>query len=311
MQHPGLDLWFQAAATMLTTMRKHALAQEGCQCEAWTHHISTMWEVCQAFDNSDNLKILIEFLHCCQFTYNVDQGFVTTMGETGAIDIDVAVAFAAQANSEFLGGSISDEQVAEIDKATDSCNTDTLRKLKEIIPPIEELLVYKEWNTCIHHLTNALGTLREDDPTRDVRSELLAKESISYRLESDVYINADEADNDEDNVSPDASVPVDNITPLYDRVQHVQYAAGEYTQQHSMSHDDMLRYMAGPMVVIRVEPRAITFNIQKGHRQGCFIITMNIANVRYSTPARLRTDPQQWSLTQSLERLSSLKLLKA
>ena len=44
MQHPGLDLWFQAAATTLTTMRKHALAQSGCRCEDWTPHISTMWE---------------------------------------------------------------------------------------------------------------------------------------------------------------------------------------------------------------------------------------------------------------------------
>ena len=103
MQHPGLGLWFQAAVTTLTTMRRHALAQSGCRCEDWTLHISTMWETCQAFDNNEDLRLLIEFLHCCQFTYNVDQGFVTTMGETGAIDIDVAVALAAQANSEFLG----------------------------------------------------------------------------------------------------------------------------------------------------------------------------------------------------------------
>ena len=57
MQHPDLDLWFTAAATMITTMRKHELAQDGCKCEAWTLQISTMWEVCQAFDNSDNLRI--------------------------------------------------------------------------------------------------------------------------------------------------------------------------------------------------------------------------------------------------------------
>ena len=56
MEHPDLDLWFRAAATIVTTMRKHELAQDGCKFEAWAHQISTVWGMCQAFDNSEHLK---------------------------------------------------------------------------------------------------------------------------------------------------------------------------------------------------------------------------------------------------------------
>ena len=150
---------------------------------------------------------------------------MSTISDANAIDIDIAGAFAAQAN-ELLGAVLTDEQQATIDEATNSCDRDTLRKLIETTPSLEHLQSYQGWNTCIHRLSNALVTLVSDDATREVRSEILAKNSISYRLESDVYINDDD-DANEINEGPDASVPVDNVNPLYDRVQHVQYAAGE------------------------------------------------------------------------------------